>query len=156
MYKCKYISKIGVLTLVGDTENLYELLFEESRYGSKYPDALEDNSLVIFHKVCMWLDAYFSGERYSVDFPIVLEGTSFQVEVWKLLLEIPYGKFVTYKDIANGLNSRAYQAVGNAIGRNPIGIIVPCHRVVKSHGLGGFSGTVAVKKWLLEHENIEV
>ena len=114
MYKCKYISKIGVLTLVGDTEGLYELLFEQSRYGSKYPDAIEDDSLVIFNKVCMWLDAYFSGERYSVDFPIVLEGTSFQVEVWKLLLEIPYGKCVTYKDIAEACRTQ-YKALVEVI-----------------------------------------
>ena len=86
---------------------------------------------------------------------IRLEGTAFQKQVWNLLLEIPYGKVVTYKDIARKISATmSCQAVGTAIGKNPIGIIIPCHRVVGYNNLGGFSGGIENKVFLLEHEGV--
>lgn len=107
-----------------------------------------------------WLDSYFRGENPTVTVPLSLEGTSFQQMVWKLLLTIPYGETRSYGSIAKeiaaqlGKEKMSAQAVGQAVGRNPVSILVPCHRVVGRNGnLTGYAGGMEKKIWLLEHES---
>ncbi|MCO6496305.1 MAG: methylated-DNA--[protein]-cysteine S-methyltransferase [Chitinophagaceae bacterium] len=109
----------------------------------------------VFRNCCKQLDEYFAGKRTVFTIPIQAEGTEFQQSVWKELLKIPYGKTVSYMQIARRLkNPGSIRAVGSANGRNPISIIIPCHRVIGSNGsLTGYGGGIWRKKWLLEHEN---
>ena len=102
------------------------------------------------------LDAYFTGQLHDFDCPISPLGTEHDAKVWQAMVAIPYGQTRTYGDIAKEIGSAA-QAVGNACGRNPLPIIIPCHRIVGGSGIGGFSGsrgdeTVSIKQWLLQHE----
>jgi len=100
------------------------------------------------------LAEYLDGARRAFDLPLDLGGTPFQRRVWELLREIPYGETVTYRDLALALGQpHGAQAVGRAVGRNPVSIIVPCHRVLGSDGgLTGYMWGVHVKRWLLDHE----
>ena len=106
------------------------------------------------------LDAYFSGRLNSFDYPPSSRGTAFQQRVWQAIAAIPYGQVASYGDIARLIGS-APRAVGQACGRNPLPIIIPCHRVVAAQGLGGFSlgrqhDTLAIKRWLLQHEGVKL
>ena len=100
------------------------------------------------------LAEYFAGERRDFDLPLAPQGSGFQVEVWRALLRIPYGETCSYGDIARVVGRpAASRAVGAANGRNPIAVIVPCHRVIGSNGsLTGYGGGLPVKRWLLDHE----
>ncbi len=101
------------------------------------------------------LNEYFSGKRTTFDLPLALHGTPFQQQVWKALQTIPYGKTATYLDIAQQIgNPGAVRAVGQANGRNPVCIIIPCHRVVASRGIGGYSSGIERKEWLLKLEGV--
>jgi len=99
------------------------------------------------------LQHYFKGKPITFTWPLDLQGTPFQQAVWQELQKIPYGTTVTYKQIAQRLSTRGYQAVGQAVGANPFVIIVPCHRVLGSEGFGGYSYGLPVKRFLLELEN---
>lgn len=101
------------------------------------------------------LQEYFEGKRTTFNFPINPKGTDFQQKVWKALLEIPYGKTTSYMDLSKKLGDvKAIRAVASANGKNPLWIVVPCHRVIGSDGsLTGYAGGLWRKKWLLEHEN---
>lgn len=106
------------------------------------------------------LEAYFRDANKSVSWPLGLHGTTHQQRVWRALLEIPRGEVRTYGDIARQLGSSA-QAVGNACRNNPIPVVVPCHRVISAQGIGGYAGEtdgprLAVKRWLLAHESVEL
>ena len=154
-----YPSCIGKILLISDGEFLTSLKVNESL--SK--DIQENNNLDVFKKTIKWLDTYFSGQEPKEKLPLKLDGTSFQKEVWNLLLEIPYGKVITYGEIANqialkrGINKMSSQAVGNAIHNNPIPIIVPCHRVVgKNNNLVGFGLGMDLKIKLLELEGFDL
>nr|WP_314278546.1 methylated-DNA--[protein]-cysteine S-methyltransferase [uncultured Peptostreptococcus sp.] len=126
--------------------------------------ANEVENLGVIAKTTSWLDRYFLGEMPSVrDIKISLRGSDFRLKVWTRLMDIPYGKVETYASIAReiakmmGKDSMSAQAVGSAIGYNPISILIPCHRVVGSSGdLTGYSGGIERKKCLLEHEGIQV
>ena len=104
------------------------------------------------------LDAYFAGELFEFTVPFDYGGTPFQRSVWEAIASIPFGQVVTYGDIGRQIgNGSAYRAIGNATGRNPISIILPCHRVVAVGGLGGYAGGIWRKEWLLEHEkNVDI
>jgi len=106
------------------------------------------------NKYLKQLGEYFSGKRKIFDLPLVLVGTPFQIKVWEFLQQIPYGKTQTYQDVAKGIgHPRSSRAVGNANHVNPIPIIIPCHRVIRSDkGLGGFGGGIDVKQRLLDFE----
>ena len=133
---------------------------------------VHDKNKVSGEKICddkilkdtkKWLDLYFSGEEPDFTPRLKLEGTEFRRDVWKILLEIPYGETLSYKDIANKLMASgkyermSSQAVGGAVGHNPISIIIPCHRVVGTSGsLTGYAGGLARKVKLLELEGIDV
>lgn len=104
------------------------------------------------------LAEYFIGKRTIFDLPLDPRGTNFQKSVWACLAKIPFGHTLTYRDIANMLNNpKAVRAVGGANGRNPISIILPCHRVIGTNGtLTGYAGGIERKLWLLKHESVDV
>ncbi|NWK85143.1 methylated-DNA--[protein]-cysteine S-methyltransferase, partial [Staphylococcus sp. GSSP0090] len=140
-YKTYYQSPIGRITLTSDGENLTGLwLPKHTDFESQYNDDFKETNLVIFEKVRHWLDEYFSGNNPKIDFPLKATGTAFREQVWQILLEIPQGETWTYGDIAKqmaekrGKAKMSSQAVGGAVGSNPISIIIPCHRVVGKDG----------------------
>lgn len=129
--------------------------FKEDGYLTKLE--MVDNDDSIDAEVKKQLEEYFSKERTIFNLPIKLKGTDFQVSVWKKISEIPYGKTTTYGEIAESLgNGKLARAVGTACGKNPIAIIIPCHRVLGSNGkLGGYSYGIEIKKKLLDLEGVE-
>ena len=144
---------IGTVTLVGDEAGLRHLDFEKE----KYPIAIQQEWVrnpAFFAPVKEQLRCYFKGELRQFDLPLAPKGTRFQLKVWQALRGIPYGQLVSYKDIAQAVgNPKAVRAVGAANGRNPIPIIVPCHRVIGSDGtLTGFGGGLQTKQRLIDLE----
>ena len=146
-----YESPLGPLRLTGRNGTLTGLSFVEA--------GAETSGSGAFEPVKKWLDAYFRGEAPEPDFPVAPVGTDFQKLIWDLLLKIPFGQTRTYGDLAReaaeilGKEIMSAQAVGQAVGRNPIAIIIPCHRVVGAGGkLTGYAYGVDRKAWLLEHE----
>lgn len=121
-------------------------------------DATLESNLVYINDVKKEFDNYFNKENYQLNLKYKLIGTKFQIAVWNELLKIPYGKVLTYSDISNNINKpKSFRAVGNAIGKNPLLILVPCHRVIKKDGsLGGFSAGINIKEMLHETENIKL
>ena len=110
---------------------------------------------LVIEKTILWLDMYFSGKMPDFVPDIEFCGSDFQKKVWKELMNLPFGEPATYGDISRRLGCRSAQAVGGAVGKNPILIIVPCHRVLAANGrLGGFSAGLERKIWLLNHEKI--
>ena len=129
-----------------------EITHKKHLLGSR---AALEQSDELLAKTIKQLDEYFAHKRTTFDVPLDLHGTPFQQQVWRALQDVPYGKTVTYKDIGIAIkNPKAVRAIGQANGRNPVCIIVPCHRVVASDGLGGYSSGIARKEWLLEHEKL--
>lgn len=138
--------------LSSDGEALTGLFFDGQRYFGSMVDAQHEKRAVlpIFKETSRWLDIYFSGRKPDFMPTLELRGTPFQQRVWKELLTIPYGQTVTYGELACRLGCRSAQAVGGAVGRNPISIIVPCHRVVGADGsLTGYAGGLDRKRALL-------
>jgi methylated-DNA-[protein]-cysteine S-methyltransferase len=145
-------SPVGTLLLVGDGELLTGLYMDEQNHRPTFPDSERNDRC--FKEVQSQLKAYFAGTLHVFDLPLAGHGTEFQQMVWKALRKIPYGSTQTYGELAKRVgNPNASRAVGMANGRNPIGIIVPCHRVIGTNGtLTGYAGGVQRKQWLLEHE----
>lgn len=161
----EYSSPVGRLTLCTDGAHLTGLWLEGQKYfGCSRAEEARADALPLFADVRAWLDRYFSGERpLPGNLPLRPGGSAFQQQVWKLLCEIPYGGTTTYGGLAErlakelGRETMSSQAVGGAVGRNPISIIIPCHRVVGWDGrLTGYAGGLTVKKWLLDHEGAEL
>lgn len=148
-----YASPIGVLTLVSNGAALSGVYFENHKPGGPPKDAQEgaDKALDAARKQ---LDAYFAGRRESFDLPLALAGTPFQRSVWAELAHIPFGETITYGAIAAAIGKpAAVRAVGAAVGRNPVSIVLPCHRVLGASGaLTGFAGGIERKRFLLAHE----
>ena len=158
-YISHYDSPIGSITLSSDGENLTGLWFDGQKYfGSTLPLITKEKSLPIFGTVKLWLDTYFSGRVPSFTPPLNPYGTPFRKKVWKILSGIPYGEVITYKDITLKITASegrrmSAQAVGGAVGHNPISIIIPCHRVIAVDGsLTGYAGGIERKEWLLDLE----
>ncbi len=155
-------SPVGLLTLASDGDNLVGLWIEGQKYhGDTVAGPMEEkDNLPVFHMAKSWLNRYFAGEKPEIsELPLAPAGGEFRGRVWDILCEIPYGEVITYggiaKKIAAQMNreSMAGQAVGGAVGHNPISIIIPCHRVVGSNGsLTGYAGGISVKIKLLELE----
>jgi len=147
-------SPIGPLLLVGYDDGLHQLWFVEGR-RRKQPDPRWKKDAKPFKAVIQQLDEYFAGKREDFDLPLVLDGTPFQLSIWRHLQKIPYGKTISYLDLAKKIgNPKAVRAVGLANGSNPIPIIVPCHRVIGSNGsLTGFGGGLPTKQKLLALES---
>lgn len=154
-YKTRYDSPLGEIILASDGENLTGLWFEGQKYFmAKWEDAVSQDDLAIFRAAKIWLDEYFNGKNPPMKtISLKPEGTEFQKKIWKELLKIPYGETVTYGEIGKNLGIRSGQAVGGAVGRKPISILIPCHRVVGKNGrLTGYAGGVERKAALLEIE----
>jgi methylated-DNA-[protein]-cysteine S-methyltransferase len=146
-------SPVGLLRLVADERGLREVRFAEPRHPRATPAAwIRASEPVAFART--QLQEYFAGERIAFDLPLHPLGTPFQLSVWRELARIPYGATASYGDIARRIeNPAAVRAVGAANGRNPIPIIVPCHRVIGSNGsLTGFGGGLPTKQFLLALE----
>lgn len=146
MYERKYVSPVGDLFLTSDGTVLTGLYME-------VPAFCEDGECPVLDRAQAWLDDYFRGYIRPADFPLSPRGTAFQQRVWEQLKSIPYGTVCTYGDIAREIGCRSAQAVGQAVGANPISILIPCHRVIGTKGkLTGYAWGIEKKKWLLEHE----
>lgn len=159
-YKQMYPSPLGEMSLVANESGLVGVWFLQQKY---FEHGLEEGNLLlekndVLKETELLLEHYFSGD--CPDFSSLLlasVGTNFQQQVWAYLQTIPYGETVTYGQIAKKLGNRSAQAVGGAVGRNPFSIIVPCHRVLGSQGqLTGYAGGLDKKRWLLEHEGVEL
>ena len=143
-------SPLGPITLIFDGEALICLRFGKTDNNCVNPLSAFHNPL----STCIrWLDLYFSGRQPDFTPPLSLTGTDFQRRVWQALLEIPYGQTVSYGELARRIGCRSAQAVGQAVGKNPISIIVPCHRVVGSDGsMTGYAYGIEKKQYLLHLE----
>ena len=148
-------SPVGELTLVGSDAGLRAVLWPVERDGRvTFSEKLETGTHEILAQAESQIIEYLAGDRTSFDVPLDLVGTDFQIDVWNALKEIPFGETQSYGELAEHLNKPgAARAVGAATGRNPVSIIIPCHRLVGSSGkLTGFAGGIDAKKWLLQHE----
>ena len=159
-YSTTYQSPIGTITLASHDGSLVGLWIQGQKYhGDTIPEAMvEKSDIPIFDAAKKWLDKYFAGEKPGiVELPLAPIGGKFRQSVWKILCEIPYGEVITYGDIAKRISCRSAQAVGGAVGHNPISIIIPCHRVVGASGsLTGFASGIDVKAKLLELEGVDM
>lgn len=148
-------SPIGELTLVASSSGLRAVLWPDDAGRVRLPASLLDNSDHPVLIACRGqLEEYFAGTRTTFDLPLDLRGTEFQRTAWTALAEIPYGSTISYREQATRIGRpRAVRAIGTANGRNPISIVLPCHRVVGTNGsLTGFAGGLDAKAWLLNHE----
>ena len=163
-YTSTYASPLGKIVLWADELGLTGLWFEGERfYERKLETEHEQKELPVFTEAKRWLDIYFTGQEPGFMPPLHIMGSDFQLAVWRILQQIPYGKTVTYGDIARkiaeqrGLAHMSAQAVGGAVGHNELSIIIPCHRVVGAHGnLTGYAGGIARKVALLKLENADM
>lgn len=155
-----YHSPLGTILLAADDTGLTGLWFEGQKYFAQGLDKeTEEKEFSVFQTARRWLDVYFSGQAPDFQVPLHFQGTTFQKEVWEILLSIPYGETTTYGAIAKqlaakrGLPHLSAQAVGSAVGHNKISIIVPCHRVIGADGsLTGYAGGIWRKEKLLALE----
>jgi methylated-DNA-[protein]-cysteine S-methyltransferase len=154
---CYVDSPIGQLLLTSDGESLTGLYMgTPSKSPPLDSDWAEKPNAAPLSEVARQLEQYFAGKRKVFDLPLKMEGTEFQKRVWRQLTKIPFGETWSYGQLAKRLdNPNASRAVGLANGRNPIAVIVPCHRVIGADGsLTGFGGGIPRKQWLLSHEGI--
>lgn len=150
----RYESPLGSVLLAADQTGLTGLWFVGQKYFPSFSDGdFFENETPVLTEAKHWLSLYFSGKEPDFLPPLHPQGSSFRQAVWNVLLTIPRGQTMTYGEIARRLNVRSAQAVGGAVGHNPISILIPCHRVVGSDGsLTGYAGGLARKEWLLHLE----
>lgn len=144
----------GTVHIYADDQHLKAVLFKP---WNKIPaQNILNKSNSIIEQTQSQLDEYFKGKRNEFDLPIKADGTDFQQTVWQTLRKIPFGETWNYGQLAQAIgNKNASRAVGAANGKNPISIIVPCHRVIGANGtLTGYAGGLTIKEWLLTHEGI--
>lgn len=168
---CCYQSPLGEILLAADREALVGLWFAGQRHQPSWlaaaavgplPTSITVSTDAVLRRTVLWLDTYFSGHEPRFVPPLAPVGTPFRLDVWRLLLQIPYGQTVTYGHLATqlartkGVPTISPQAIGSAVGRNPISLIIPCHRVIGANGnLTGYAGGLERKEQLLhmEHSN---
>ena len=160
------IPQFGKILLASKDNKLIGLWIDGQKYflGNLKEEMQEKEDEIIFVKTKKWLDRYFNGEKPKIsELDLAPMGSDFAKNVWKILCEIPYGEVTTYGEIAKKMakimnkDKMSAQAVGGAVGHNPISIIIPCHRVVGSNGsLTGYAGGIDKKIKLLEHENVDM
>ncbi len=165
-YSTTYQSPLGICTLASDGDKLIGLWLDGQKYhgGSISKEMMEKDDFPVFAAAKKWLDGYFAGQKPVIaELPLAPAGGEFRREVWDILCEIPYGEVVTYGDIAKKMavktnkKTMSSQAVGGAVGHNPISIIIPCHRVVGANGsLTGYAGGIGAKIKLLELEGADM
>ena len=162
-YKSYYESPVGMIMLESDGTYLTALAIEGQYHFKKNQSQLENENIFIFQKAKKWLEEYFQQKNPPIkDLPIKFSGSEFQEKVWKHLLEIPYGQVVTYKEIAKkvaqdlGKEKMSAQAVGGAVGKNPLSIIIPCHRVIgKDCERSDYGGGLDIHINLVEIEGVD-
>lgn len=154
----RYCSPLGGVTLSSDGEALTGLWFDGQRhFASTLPPEHGEGEDMVLAEATEWLDEYFAGREPDFTPPLRLKGTAFQRAVWELLRTVPYGTTTSYGELAAKLGNASARAVGGAVGRNPVSLIVPCHRVLGRDGrLTGYAGGVDKKRWLLKLEGAEV
>ncbi|WP_305879902.1 methylated-DNA--[protein]-cysteine S-methyltransferase [Simiduia sp. 21SJ11W-1] len=148
---------IGDLWVSASALGVTEVAFDKAASNfAGIPDARVPEALHWASEACVQLAEYFAGRRQEFDLPLAARGTAFQQQVWAALTAVPLGATASYGDIAAGIGKpKAVRAVGAANGRNPIAIVVPCHRVIGANGtLTGYAGGLARKQWLLRHEGV--
>lgn len=163
-YIYHYCSPLGGITLSSNGNELTGLWFDGQKYfGDTLPEEYEEKTLPIFEQSVRWLDIYFSGKDPDFTPPLCMQTTPFRKAVWEIMLTIPFGKTMTYGEIADkiakqkGLSKMSAQAVGGAVGHNSISLMIPCHRVVGTNGsLTGYAGGIEKKVQLLTLENADM
>ena len=163
-YICKLPSPVGMLTAASDGQSVTGLWLEGQKYYAATLDGdTEEREVPVLGEVKRWMDLYFEGKRPDFCPPLAPKGSEFRQRVWKLLLNIPYGQVTTYGEIARSLEKEwgvekvSARAVGNAVGHNPVSILIPCHRVVGADGsLTGYAGGIDKKVQLLKLEGISI
>lgn len=163
-YTYHYDSPLGGITLSSNGTELTGLWFDGQKYfGDILEEKYVEKSLPIFEQTARWLDIYFSGKVPDFTPPLYMKTTPFRKAVWEIMLTIPFGKTMTYGEIADkiakqkGLSKMSAQAVGGAVGHNSISLIIPCHRVVGTSGsLTGYSGGIEKKVQLLTLEKADM
>ncbi len=166
IYSTMYLSPVGAIKLASDGSNLIGLWIEGQKYHGDtiLENMVEKEDISVFDRIKDWLDRYFAGEKPAISgLPLAPIGGEFRQGVWEILCQIPYGQVITYGDIAKKMaekmnrSSMSSQAVGGAVGHNPISIIIPCHRVVGANGsLTGYAAGINTKIKLLELEGVEM
>lgn len=165
MYKTYYSTPLGRMLLISDGDNLLALKLECHRFYEKFEDSdlNQKDDLEVFKSTKKWLDHYFAGKAPDIEeLSLSPAGSKFRQDVWKILCGIPYGGVITYGEIAKKLaqntdKKMSAQAVGGAVGHNPISIIIPCHRVVgANNNLTGYGGGIKNKIKLLKLEKVDV
>lgn len=165
-YKIDYNAPIGRMMIVSDDTRIVGVWLEGQKYfgGVIGEDLLRQDDLPVLQEAKSWLDRYFAGDKPRIsELPLAPRGNAFRQAVWRILCAIPYGEVVTYGDIAKeiarqrGIKTMSAQAIGGAVGHNPISVIIPCHRVVGANGnLTGYAGGLEVKIRLLAHEGVDM
>ncbi|WP_295114410.1 methylated-DNA--[protein]-cysteine S-methyltransferase [uncultured Methanobrevibacter sp.] len=157
-YSTNYSSPIGEMLIVSDGDAICGVWFlDQKNFKSTLDEKIiQKDDLAIFKKVIIWLDDYFNGLNPRIDFKLNPKGSEFRLKVWRILSEIPYGTSITYGEIASKISQKmSAQAVGGAVGANPIAIIIPCHRVLGKNGkLTGYAAGLERKIELLKIENL--
>ena len=141
--KISFVSLLGPITIFEEGGKIVSLLFSYSEHSDSSP---------LLEKAKEEIEEYFQGKRKTFDLPLDAKGTEFQKRVWKELLDIRYGETLSYGEIGDRIGTKAYRAIGNACGKNPIPILIPCHRVVGKDNIGGFSFGLDLKRKLLDIE----
>ena len=163
-YIYHYDSPLGGITMASDGKALTGLWFDGQKYfGNGLDKDVRKDILPVFDQTVQWLNIYFSGKAPGFTPPLNMKTTPFRKEVWEILLTIPFGRTMTYGEIAdriagqNGLSRMSAQAVGGAVGHNAISLIIPCHRVVGANGsLTGYAGGIDKKAKLLALEQVDM
>jgi len=147
MFEAYYKSPVGNLRIISNDSDIIKIEFTEDYFKMKMVP-------VQIQRCISQLDEYFKGERKKFQVDINPAGTEFQSKIWNLLLKIPYGKTISYLELSQQFgDEKAIRAIASANGKNPVPIIVPCHRVIGNNGkLTGYAGGLLKKQWLLEHE----
>lgn len=164
IYTSQYVSPLGAITLACDEEAVTGLWFNgQKHFGNILPPDTQEQEKPLLKEAKKWLDIYFSGREPDFLPPLRYDSTPFRKAVCDIMLTIPYGRTMTYGDIAarvahqRGLEKMSAQAVGGAVGHNPISLMIPCHRVVGTGGsLTGYGGGIARKVKLLEMEHVDM
>ena len=163
-YTHHYDSPLGGITEASEGGKLIGLWFDGQKYFADSLDSdYEEKDLPVFEQTDRWLDIYFNGRDPGFTPPLVMKTTEFRKAVWEIMLTIPFGRIMTYGEIAyriakaKGVERISAQAVGGAVGHNSISLIIPCHRVVGTDGsLTGYAGGIEKKKKLLEAEGVDM
>lgn len=154
MYATDYASPLGEMLIVSDGQSVCGVWFLGQKHFPSFENLIRNDNLAVFREVKDWFDDYFNGLNPEINFKLKPQGSRFRLEVWKILSEIGYGETLTYGEIASKISpTMSAQAVGGAVGHNPISILIPCHRVIGSDGsLTGYAGGLDRKRELLKLE----